>query len=144
MDGDACPKNVKAITGRITGKYGWEMIIIASFNHNIEENCRHVTVGNESQATDYAVINMTQKGDIVVTQDWGLAAVILGKGAMVLSPHGTVYREEKIDFLLEERHLKAAFRRAGGRTKGPSARTGADDERYKRALERLIKETGNH
>ena len=140
VDGDACPRKVKAITAQVAERYGWEMIIIASFKHNIEEDCRRVTVGDEPQAADFAVINMAQKGDIVVTQDWGLAAVVLEKGAGALSPHGTVYRRERIGFLLEERHLKAAFRRAGGRTRGPSARTGVDDERFKKALERLIKE----
>ena len=140
VDGDACPKSVKAITGQLAEKYGWEMIIVASFNHNIEEDCRRVIVGNESQAVDYAIINMTGAGDIVVTQDWGLAAVILVRGAGVLSPHGRVYRREKIDFLLEERHLKAALRRAGGRTKGPPPRTRADDERFERSLTGLMRE----
>lgn len=146
IDADACPKNVKNIISILIEKYGWEMVTVASFNHNMVGNNRHITVGNEAQAVDLAIINLVSKRDIVVTQDWGLAAVILGKGARVLSPQGVVYREEKIDFLLEERHLKARFRRTGGRTKGPAARTKADDERFRRALERMLGENGeqNH
>ena len=140
MDGDACPKSVRAIIGELARKYNCEMIIVASINHNIEGDGRHVIVGNESQAVDFAVINMTEAGDIVVTQDWGLAAIILGRGAGALSPHGRVYRRERIGFLLEERHIKAEFRRTGGRTKGPSPRTRTDDERFGWALERMMQE----
>jgi len=141
IDADACPKSVRTIIGALTAAYGWEMVTVASFNHNIEGTHMHITVGNESQAVDFAVINLAQRGDIVVTQDWGLAAVLLGKGSRVVSPSGRIYRNEKIDFLLEERHLKAKIRQAGGRTRGPAARIKADDEQFGCALERLINES---
>ena len=140
IDADACPKSVRAIISDLTAVHGWEMVTVASFKHNIEGTHLHITVGDESQAVDLAVINLAKKGDIVVTQDWGLAAVLLGKGAKVVSPSGRIYRDEKIDFLLEERHLKAKVRRAGGRTRGPAARIKGDDEQFRRALERLLNE----
>jgi len=140
IDADACPKSVRAIISSLTAAYGWEMVTVASFKHNIEGTHLHITVGDESQAVDFAVINLAKRGDIVVTQDWGLAAVLLGKGTRVISPSGRIYCNEKIEFLLEERHLKANVRRAGGRTRGPAARIKEDDEQFGRALERLINE----
>jgi len=85
------------------------------------------------------VVNNTSRGDIVVTQDWGLAALVLGKGAFAISPSGRIFSEDNIDFLLEERSLKAKFRRAGGRTKGPSARTREDDRRFQESFLLLVK-----
>lgn len=138
VDADACPKNARKIISELTDKYHWEMLTVASINHNIQGHNRHMVVGNEPQAVDMAIVNVTRKGDVVVTQDWGLAAMVMGKGAGAISPTGTIYREEKMDFLLEERHLKAKVRRGGGRTKGPPARTKEDDQRFARGLEKLM------
>lgn len=138
VDADACPKTVKSIITTLAKKYDLEVIMIASFNHRLEGGFRVMVVGNEPQSVDLAVINLTRKRDIVVTQDWGLAAVILGKGAQAISPLGMVYKNEKIEFLLEQRHLKAKIRRSGGRTKGPAARTGDDDESFRSAFEELL------
>ncbi|MFS8581375.1 MAG: DUF188 domain-containing protein [Limnochordales bacterium] len=98
----------------------------------------HVTVGDAPDEADLAVVNRTRPGDIVVTQDWGLAALVLGKGARCLSPAGYEYTPQRIDFQLHERHVKAKHRRAGGRTRGPRARTDADDQRFERTLRRLL------
>lgn len=68
----------------------------------------------------------------------GLAVVVLGKGAKCLSPMGREFRPEKIGFLLEEREVKAKFRRGGGRTKGPKKRTLEDDQRFEVCLERIL------
>ena len=84
------------------------------------------------------MVNLSARGDLVVTQDWGLAAMVLGKGAAALSPTGRVFRKETIDFLLEERNLKAKHRRSGGRTRGPKKRTAEDDTRFKKNLYRLL------
>jgi len=83
-------------------------------------------------------VNSTQPGDVVVTQDWGLAAIVLGKGARALNPKGREFHAERIEFLLEEREAKARFRRSGGRTKGPRKRTEEDDRRFEACLEKII------
>lgn len=138
LDADACPRSVRAIAGELADGHGWEMITVASFKHNIEGDHKHITVGDESQAVDLALLNLSRKGDIVITQDWGLAAMVMGKGALALSPWGRIYEEEKMDFLLEERHIKAKVRRGGGRTRGPAARTPEDDLRFRKALKALM------
>lgn len=139
VDADACPRQVKDIICTLSEEYGWEMITVASFNHHVTGKQRHIVVGDEPQAADIAVANMTAKGDIIVTQDWGLAALVLGKGAQALTPWGHIFNEEKMAFLLEERYLKEKVRRGGLRTKGPAARSAEDDLRFKKALARLLK-----
>lgn len=137
VDADACPRQAMAILRRLKPEYGYELITISSFNHYNDEP-GHIVVGDDPQATDIALMNLVRPRDIVVTQDWGLAALVLAKGARALSPAGQVYEPGKIDFLLEERHLKAKFRRGGGRTKGPSARTADDDRRFENTLRLLL------
>lgn len=76
-------------------------------------------VSDEPQAADIRVANLTEPGDLVVTQDWGLAALVLSKGAIVLTPKGRVFKNNEIAFLLEERDTMARIRRGGKRTRGP-------------------------
>ena len=84
------------------------------------------------------IVNLTEAGDVIVTGDWGLAAMVLGKEAKCLNPMGREFDPEKIGFLLEEREVKAKFRRGGGRTKGPKKRTSADDRRFEIRLEEIL------
>jgi hypothetical protein len=122
---------------RLGERYKVPVWTVASINHNIISD-HHVVVGGAAQEADIKVINLTGPGDIVVTQDWGLASMVLGKRAYCLGPSGRVFSPQTIDFLLEERELKARFRRSGGRTKGPNKRSGEDDARFAAALERLL------
>jgi uncharacterized protein YaiI (UPF0178 family) len=138
VDADACPKMVLQICLEKGQKYNLPVWTVASFNHNIESE-HHVIVGNASQEADMKILNLAQKNDIVVTQDWGLAAMVLGKQAKCLSPDGREFQPDNIDFLLEERELKAKYRRSGGRTRGPKKRTGENDRRFEAGLERIIK-----
>ena len=137
IDADACPKSVLRTCMRVAEKYGIPVITVASFNHRIESD-HHVIVGADPQETDFEIINSTEAGDVVVTQDWGLAAIVLGKGARSLSPAGREFRQERIEFLLEERDVKAKFRRKGGRTRGPRKRRSEDDQKFEACLERVI------
>jgi len=121
VDGDACPKSVLRICMNLGRKYGVPVWSVASFHHNIESD-HHVLVGNASQEADIKIINMTDEGDVVVTQDQGLAAIALGKGAKCLST----------------REIKSKVRRGGGRTKGPRRRTAEDDRRFEICLEHAL------
>ena len=137
VDADACPKPVLEICMRLGRKYEVPVWTVASFEHYVESD-HHVTVGTDFQEADIKVINLTEAGDIVITQDWGLAAVVLGKGAACLSPHGREFRSDRVPFLLEEREVKAKVRRSGGRTKGRGKRTSEDDRRFETRLERVL------
>jgi uncharacterized protein YaiI (UPF0178 family) len=137
VDADAAPKNALDICREAAARFSLQLVTVANFNHRIESD-RHVVVGDAPQEADIRVINLTGRRDIVVTQDWGLAAMILGKGAFALSPAGRVFQKDSIEFLLEEREMKARFRRGGGRTRGPKKRTAEDDQNFKKSLYRII------
>jgi len=139
IDADACPKTVLQIAMKLGAKYAVEVWTVASFNHNIISDY-HVVVGDNDQETDIKVLNLAQAGDIIITQDWGLAAMVLGKKTSCISPAGREFRNDNIDFLLEERDIKARLRRTGGRTKGPSKRTVEEDRRFQECLTGILGE----
>lgn len=135
VDADACP--VLPQIRRMCGEAGVEVITVSSFRHDIGgEN--HVMVGPESQAADMAIINRTARGDLVVTQDWGLAGLVLAKGAHALSPWGHRFRDEEMDGRLAQRALHARLRRGGVRLPGPRKRTAADDQAFEQSLRELL------
>lgn len=138
VDADACPKAVLAACLKAGREHGLPVWTVASFNHNIISD-HHIIVGDAPQEADMKVVNLTVRGDVAVTQDWGLAAMLLGKGVFCLSPAGREYKNDSIEFLLETREAMAKFRRGGGRTKGPAKRTPEDDRLFAAALERVIR-----
>jgi uncharacterized protein YaiI (UPF0178 family) len=137
VDADACPRSVLHICMRLGQKYNIPVWTVASFDHNIESD-HPIVVGDDFQEVDMKIINLTEARDIIITGDWGLAAMVLGKGAECLSPMGREFRSEKIEFLLEEREVKAKFRRGGGRTRGPKKRTSEDDRRFEIWLGQIL------
>jgi len=137
IDADACPRSVLQICIRLGRKYDIPVWTVASFNHNIESD-HPIVVGDDFQEADMKVMNLTEAGDVVITGDWGLAAMVLGKGATCLSPMGREFHPEKIGFFLEESAVKAKFRREGGRTKGPKKRTLEDDRKFEFCLEKSL------
>ena len=98
-------------------------------------------IGEGADAVDIALINLCRRGDIVVTQDYGVAALALGKGAKAIHQNGRWYTDDNIDGLLMERHLAQKARRSGKHhLKGPAKRTEEDDKRFAESFERLIEE----
>lgn len=141
VDADACPRTVLDILRRLREEYGYRLVTVASFNHDID-GADHIMVGDGPDEADLALLNRTRRGDIVVTQDWGLAALVLSRGAFALSPRDHEYKGERIEFLLDERYKKAKARLAGLRTRGPARRTAEDDVRFERTLRRLFEQEG--
>lgn len=137
IDADACPKQALLIARKLCEQYGWMCITYASYNHQVDHT-NHIVVDAGPQAVDLKLTNDVRPGDVVVTQDIGLAAMILGRQGKPLSSHGTIFVADKIEFMLEERNEKARFRRGGGRTRGPAARTGEDDRRFEESLALLV------
>jgi hypothetical protein len=97
-------------------------------------------IGAGADAVDFALINMCKKGDTVITQDYGVAAMALGKGAYAIHQSGKWYTNDNIDRMLMERHLNKKSRRASGKhhLKGPKKRTEEDDVRFRESFEKLI------
>ena len=136
VDADACP--VKGIINKIAKKYHFPVIFFIDTAHVLEDDYAEVVVVEKgSDSVDFALLNQTQNGDIVVTQDYGLAAMVLSKGAYAVHPNGFIYSDKNMDRLLFERYMNAKIRRAGGRHSGPSKRKAENDEKFITALERL-------
>ncbi len=138
VDADACPGNVLQICYRLGEKFSRPVWTVASFNHCVGAD-NHIVVGNDPGEADLKIINFCQRGDVVITQDGGLAAMVVGKGAHCLGPSGHRFRPDAITNLLEIRAAKGRYRRAGGRTGGPCRRTAEDDRRFARSLEQVLR-----
>ncbi|MFF2481996.1 YaiI/YqxD family protein [Paenibacillus sp. NPDC058071] len=138
VDGDACP--VKAEIVKVAKSGGVPVVMVSSYDHRIEpvEGVRVVQVDRSSQSVDLYIVNHIVKGDIVITQDFGLASIALGKGAVVLSPRGEQYTNGNIEYLMERRHESAKRRRAGGRSKGPKPMSDADRDRFQQKLTKVL------
>ncbi|TVP94124.1 MAG: YaiI/YqxD family protein [Acholeplasmatales bacterium] len=138
VDADACP--VKEMIARVASTYHLEVLWVASIDHEINmASGTHIQVDAGRDAADHAIIGLTDTASLVVTQDYGLAAVCLAKGATVLHPDGWRYRHETIDGLLAQRTMHQAIRRAGGRHKGPKKRKKDADKQFETLLEAHLK-----
>ncbi len=141
VDADACP--VKEIIVKIAKKYQLPVVFFIDTSHVLQDDYAEiVTIGKGNDAVDFALVNRTNKGDIAVTQDYGLAAMICSKGADAIHPSGMVYTKDNLDRLLFERHLNAKIRRSGGKHSGPSKRSQKDNTRFEKAFERLCEIQG--
>jgi uncharacterized protein YaiI (UPF0178 family) len=136
VDADACP--VRGIITETAKRHGLKVLLFVDTSHILEDDYAEVVViGRGRDAVDFALINRTHKGDIVVTQDYGLAAMVCARGARAIHPSGLIYTRDNLDLLLFERHLNAKIRRAGGRHAGPRRRNQSDNIRFERAFEGL-------
>ena len=139
VDADGCP--VVDIVLRTAKQFGVPVILVCDNAHWMQrEGAETVTVDRGADSADMALANRLRPGDIAVTQDYGLAALCLAKRAMVLHQDGYRYTEENIDSMLLARHTARKIRRGGGRLRGPSPRTKAQNEAFEAALTELIKE----
>lgn len=139
VDADACP--VVSIVESIAKQHSIEVILLCDTNHVLHSDYSEVKIiGAGADAVDFALVNLCNKGDIVVTQDYGVAAMILGKGAVGIHQSGKWYTNDNIDQMLMERHINKKARRAKGKhhIKGPTKRTEEDDRRFEESFVRLI------
>lgn len=139
VDADACP--VTRIVEKIARQQGLPCVLLCDTNHVLQSDYSEVKViGAGADAVDYALINVCRKGDVVVTQDYGVAAMALGKGAYAIHQSGRWYTNENIDQMLMERHLAKKARMGKGKhhLKGPAKRTSEDDARFEASLLRLL------
>ena len=140
VDADACP--VVGIIETMAEKYNIPTTLLCDTNHVLSSAYSEVVVvvGAGADAVDYKLISICHKGDIVVSQDYGVAAMALGKGAYAIHQSGKWYTNDNIDQMLMERHLNKKARRSSHKNhiKGPKKRTEEDDERFTQSFERLI------
>ena len=139
VDADACP--VKEIIVRLAKQSNIPVTMLIDTSHQLNDGYSAViTVDKQADSVDFALMALLAPDDIVVTQDYGLAAMVLGKGAKAVNQNGLVFTNENIDKLLMERHIGQKVRRGGGRTKGPAKRSKEDDARFEAVFGKLISE----
>ena len=138
IDADACP--VTRIAERVAREHGVPVVLLCDTNHVLNSDYSEIRViGAGADAVDIALINLCQSGDIVVTQDYGVAALALSKEAKAIHQSGRWYTDENIDGLLMERHMaKVARRKNKNHLKGPAKRNDEDDRRFEESFRRLI------
>lgn len=137
IDADGCP--VVDIAVRTARKNGIECTIICDTAHSIQrDGAKTIIVDKGADSADFRLVNLVSKGDVVITQDYGLAAMCLSKRAKVINQDGKQYSEENISGLLEFRAVSAKIRRSGGRTKGMSKRTSQQDKDFEKSLIDII------
>lgn len=139
IDADACP--VVDIAVKLCSKYEIECILFCDTAHQMQRDGATTLVFDKgADSIDFALVNRASPGDIVITQDYGLASMCLSKQTRILHQDGWEYTQHNIDALLFQRHAAKEYRAAGGRTKGPSKRTAVQDKQFSIALEALLQQ----
>lgn len=144
VDADACPV-VKQVE-KVAKRYSIPTVLLCDTSHIMNTDYSEVKIiGSGADAVDFALVNMCKKGDVAVTQDYGVAAMVLSKGGYCIHQSGKVFTDDNIGGLLMDRHLakKARMSKSKNHLKGPKKRTQADDERFEAFFESLIKKILN-
>ena len=139
IDADACP--VVRIAEKIAIKYEIPVTLLCDTNHVLSSDYSEIKIiGAGPDAVDFALVNLCKAGDIVITQDYGVAAMALGKGAYCIHQSGRWYTDDNINSMLNERYMAQKARMASSKNhlKGPRKRTAEDDKRFEESFERLI------
>lgn len=138
VDGDACP--VKKEIAEVGRAFGVPVLMVSSYDHALkaEEGVTVVQVDRGDQSADLYIANHISAGDVVLTQDYGLAALALGKRCSVLSFRGQEYDDSKMDFMLEGRHARAVERRRGHYSKGPKPITAEEKIYFQHKMTKLL------
>lgn len=139
IDADGCP--VVNETVSLCREYKKECTIICDTSHEIEKDgAKTVVVEKGADSADFKIVNLIKRGDIVISQDYALAAMCLSRGARVINQNGLEYTDKNIDSLLMSRFIAKKVRNAGGRLKGPSKRTKEQTESFVKKLREILEE----
>jgi len=142
VDADGCP--VVDLTIKIAKQYDFPVTLFCDTAHNMQrEGAETIMVSKGMDAVDFVLVNRVKPGDIVITQDYGLAAMVLAKRGLVMDQNGREYTNENIDQLLHSRHIAKKIRQAGGRMKGPKKRRNEDNESFEQRFNELCSKQMN-
>lgn len=141
VDADACPVKNEII--EVAATFDLSVLLVMSIAHysfdSLPEHVESIYVEKGADRADFKIVQLAKENDVIVTQDYGLASLLLPKGCRVIHHKGYEYTDHNIDRLLETRHFSALQREAGQRTKGPSVFTEDDRKKFKLYFEQLIK-----
>lgn len=137
VDADGCP--VVDSTVALARQYGVRCLLVCDTAHRLEKDgAETLIVSKGADSVDFALVNLAQPGDIVVTQDYGLAAMCLARKARIINQNGMEYEESNIDALLLQRHIAKKLRNAGGHLKGLPKRKPEQDRAFREKLTQLL------
>lgn len=137
IDGDGCPVIDIAIS--VAKKFNIKVVIMCDTSHIFnKEGAKTMVFSKGADSVDFALINYLEKEDVVITQDYGLAAMAMNKASYVINQNGMIYNDENIDRLLYSRHIYKKIRKSGGKTKGPKKRTKEDDINFEKTLNEIL------
>jgi len=140
IDADAYTVQSEVID--IAGKHQHAVTLVKSYSHysiqDLPSYVNVVYVDKGADMADFEILKLANKGDLIITQDYGLASLALGKKCHVMHHKGFMYTKHNIDRLLSSRHANQVARRAGHRTKGPKAFTQEDRELFTAFLEDML------
>ena len=143
VDADGCP--VVDLTIEVAKHFGLKVTLLCDTAHYMQrEGAETIMVSKGADAVDFVLVNKVKKGDIVVTQDYGLAAMVLAKQGYAIDQNGRWYTAENIDQLLGSRHISKKIRQAGGRLKGPKKRQKEDNEKFQANFTKLCAQVLNN
>lgn len=138
IDADGCP--VVNLTVEIAKEHGIEVVIVKNYAHDITSDYASVvTVDIAADSADYYIMNQVQKGDLVVTQDYGVAAIVIAKEAICITQNGLVISNANIDSLLNSRHINQQLRKTKKYYSKIKKRTRENDVSFEHKLRALIK-----
>ena len=137
IDADGCPV-VKQAT-QIAKENNIEIVIFCDTSHIINSDyAQIITVSNGADSVDFALVNEVKSGDIVVTQDYGLAAMVLSKGGKAITQNGMIISDSNLGLLLTTRYESKKARMSGAHLKGPKKRTAQNDETFVKSFKSLL------
>ena len=138
IDADGCP--VVDIAAQLCGKYSIPCLIFCDTAHQIQKPGAETFVFDKgADSVDFSIVNRIRPGDLIITQDYGLASMCLSRAARVLHQDGWEYTPDNIDALLLVRHESRRYRAQGGRMKSIPRRTAQQNDRFRRSLEDILK-----
>ena len=137
VDADACP--VVDIAVQLCVQHQRQCLLLCDTAHEIQrEGAQTLVFDKGADSVDLALVNRVEPGDVVITQDYGLASMCLARGARVLHQDGWEYTRYNMDALLFQRHAFKEYRAAGGRIKGPSKRKHLQNQAFADALRQML------
>jgi uncharacterized protein YaiI (UPF0178 family) len=143
VDADGCPVIDLAI--KVAKSYSLEIIIVKNYSHELwNDYATIITVDQSPDSADFYIANNARKGDIVVTQDYGLATMALSKRAFCINQNGLIINSKNIDSLLERRHINRELRRKHHKYTKFKKREAGQDAHFERKLKGLIENYMNN
>ena len=137
IDADGCPV-VKQAT-QIAKENNIEVVIFCDTSHIINSDyAQIITVSKSADSVDFALVNEVKSDDIVVTQDYGLAAMVLSKGGKAITQNGMIISDSNLELLLTSRYESKKARMSGAHLKGPKKRTAQNDEEFIKSFKSML------